>query len=274
MQIHQIKTITSSSVLFRDVSCNCSFNEGPLCKGHEFKERTFNVKPTVRNVDLDILKTKHQQFDDTILEEELKNGMTNVTGSCTGKLENDTDKVAGCPFEEIEDDMEIFTVFSIPHAKESSHDHYSKILEKLRQCKTFNEFRDQCMAIKIKDVQGKERSILECKSTVDQTAMELCPDEFLQQEPYSQLFQAIEMRLRIIIELVLNEDYYMDRKQFEVLSSSGKSKDLRKSFAMYSEAFIPGIHLDDQMIIRIYQQEIMSIATPKNTWECGRFWTG
>ena len=32
--------------------------------------------------------------------------------------------------------------------------------------------------------------------------------------------------------------------------------------AMYSE--VPGIRLDDQLIKRIYQQEIMSIAKPKN----------
>ena len=33
---------------------------------------------------------------------------------------------------------------------------------------------------------------------------------------------------------------------------------------MYSEVFMPGIRLDDQLIKRIYQQEIMSIAKPKN----------
>ena len=40
--------------------------------------------------------------------------------------------------------------------------------------------------------------------------------------------------------------------------------DLRKSLAMYSEVFVPGIRLDDQLIKRIYQQEIMSIAKPQN----------
>ena len=33
---------------------------------------------------------------------------------------------------------------------------------------------------------------------------------------------------------------------------------------MYSEVFVPGIRLDYQLIKRIYQQEIMSIAKPKN----------
>ena len=40
--------------------------------------------------------------------------------------------------------------------------------------------------------------------------------------------------------------------------------DLRKSLAMYSEVFVPGIRLDDQLIKQIYQQEIMSIAKPTN----------
>jgi len=56
----------------------------------------------------------------------------------------------------------------------------------------------------------------------------------------------------------------MERKHFEVATSSGKFRDLRKSLAMYSEVFVPGIRLDDQLIKRIYQQEIMSIAKPKN----------
>jgi hypothetical protein len=46
----------------------------------------------------------------------------------------------------------------------------------------------------------------------------------------------------------------MERKYFEVATSSGKIRDLRKSLAMYSEVFVPGIRLDDQLIKRIYQQ--------------------
>jgi hypothetical protein len=48
---------------------------------------------------------------------------------------------------------------------------------------------------------------------------------------------------------------------FEEMSSG------HKSIAFWStvdEVFVPSIRLDDQLIKRIYQQEIMSIAKPKN----------
>ena len=81
---------------------------------------------------------------------------------------------------------------------------------------------------------------------------------------YMVMSHATELRLGIILELVLHEDYYMERKHFEVATSSGKISDLRKSLAMYSEVFVPGIRLDDQLIKGIYQQEIMSIAKHQN----------
>ena len=70
---------------------------------------------------------------------------------------------------------------------------------------------------------------------------------------YMVMSHATELRLGIILELVLQEDYYMERKHFEVATSSGKIRDLRKSLAMYSEVFVPGIRLDDQLIKGIYQ---------------------
>jgi hypothetical protein len=255
LQIHQIKTTSPSTVLFRDVSCNCGFKSEVICKGHNFKERKFPVaaKPTEPVRCKKIPKTKHQELDDTIY-------------SCSLK-------------EKQEDDKENATNFSMCSEENS----YTRILEKLSKCKDYNDFKEQCKAIQIGDVQGQERSILECKSTVDQNVMDLCPDDIPSKKNiyptivradgdclpgcgsvfvYGDDSHATELRLRIILELVLHEDYYMERKHFEVATSSGKIRDLRKSLAMYSE--VPGIRLDDQLIKRIYQQEIMSIAKPKN----------
>jgi hypothetical protein len=75
--------------------------------------------------------------------------------------------------EKLEDYKEKATYYSMCSEENSN----TRILEKLSKCKDYNDFKEQCKAIQIGDVQGQERSILECKSTVDQNVMDLCPDD-------------------------------------------------------------------------------------------------
>lgn len=163
LQIHQIKTTSPSTVLFRDVSCNCGFKSEVICKGHNFKERKFTVvaKPTEPVRCKKIPKTKHQELDDT---------------------------VSSCSLNENPDDSkENATNFSMCFEENTEENSCTRILEKLSKCKDYNDFKEQCKAIQIGDVQGQERSILECKSTVDQNAMDLCPDDIPSKKTYIQL---------------------------------------------------------------------------------------
>jgi hypothetical protein len=81
--------------------------------------KSVTVVPVLSKISL-----KHQELDDTI-------------SSCSLK-------------EKEEDDKENATNFSMCSEENS----YTRILEKLSKCKDYNDFKEQCKAIQIGDVQG------------------------------------------------------------------------------------------------------------------------
>ncbi|KAL3885704.1 hypothetical protein ACJMK2_025750, partial [Sinanodonta woodiana] len=121
-------------------------------------------------------------------------------------------------------------------SEERNENFWTHFLEALCQCKDYASFKEKCKGIRMEDVQGQERSILECKYTVDQKAIDLCPDDIPTTRAmfptivradgdclpgcgslfiYGDDSHASEIRLRIILELVLHEEYYMDKKNLK-----------------------------------------------------------
>jgi hypothetical protein len=67
-----------------------------------------------------------------------------------------------------------------------------------------------------------------------------------------------EMRVRIIHELVLNEEKYLSN-EYLAPGSCGNS-DIAKQYAQYSEKFIPGTNLNRKNVRDLYRKEVLSIT--------------
>ncbi|RUS85585.1 hypothetical protein EGW08_006668 [Elysia chlorotica] len=74
-----------------------------------------------------------------------------------------------------------------------------------------------------------------------------------------------DIRIRIIEELVSNQNYYLDEKNLKK-GYDKTSKDLEhiKAFAQYSDHIIPGQKLNAEVIKKLYEKEVMDICKDKS----------
>ena len=76
-----------------------------------------------------------------------------------------------------------------------------------------------------------------------------------------------EIRVRIVTELVLNDDYYLDNKSLlkgTCTDGGNSTKQLPKIYAQYSDMYVPGMTLTDSMVKNIYQMEAIKIKKDKS----------
>ena len=162
---------------------------------------------------------------------------------------------------------------------------YPLLLNKLRNCRGFEQLKVKCYEISqsFSELPTVPQSVTVLSSNleVDIDAMDLYPNDV----PDSRvLFPCIvpadgnclpssgsvfgygcpdfsaEIRLRILCELALNEDTYLNNGfLLKGLPDNEKSRNLAKSYAMYSDMWVPGMLLNDDMIKSIYQMELRKI---------------
>ncbi|KAK6190773.1 hypothetical protein SNE40_002565 [Patella caerulea] len=73
-----------------------------------------------------------------------------------------------------------------------------------------------------------------------------------------------EMRVRIIVEQTVHEDYYLKEENLtKGLQHNGEDLKLKTSFAMYSDQYVGGA-LGDEAIQEVYQKEIMNITRDRS----------
>lgn len=81
------------------------------------------------------------------------------------------------------------------------------------------------------------------------------------------------MRVRIIVEIVLNSETFHSQEYFQKGLFCTPSINLAKSFAMYSEEYIPAENnsLGRSEIKLIFEKEILKITKKQLIWEYGSF---
>ncbi|KAK3108762.1 hypothetical protein FSP39_015119 [Pinctada imbricata] len=155
-------------------------------------------------------------------------------------------------------------------------------------CSTFEELEKECLSCDVADVVGHPRFIIDDALDVDDGAIEMFPEDVPDNQsrfpisvradgdclPASGSVYAYghdkcpnELRARIVIELTLNKAYYLEEKNLRKGLSEFEPKTrnhVKKSFAMYSDGYIPGITLSDEIIETINEREVMDMSKPKS----------
>ncbi|CAG2243573.1 unnamed protein product [Mytilus edulis] len=104
------------------------------------------------------------------------------------------------------------------------------------------------------------RALFPCKVSSDGNCLPSCGSVFAHKSE----FKASEIRLRIVIEIVQNEHLYLDNNfLLKGTTNTKSSKNLPAIYAQYSDMYLPGIHLTENIIRSIYQKEIMKIRLDK-----------
>jgi len=103
------------------------------------------------------------------------------------------------------------------------------------------------------------RALYPCTVSSDGNCLPACGSVFAHKTE----IYAAEMRLRIIIELVQNEDLYLNNDFLKKGLTNTRSKNLSFIYAQYSDMYVPGIHLTYNIVKDIYRKEVMKIRIDK-----------
>ena len=258
-KLHQVITQTPGQLLYRDISCYCTKDNPHV--GHDFKQFHFNISC---GKDRDGLSKKRKNIETTDRAPQKVNMRNIVNGDC--EMPQTADRVQ----HEILKDRKEF---------------YKKHLSQIATCKTFNSLFKLCEKI---DVLQKASYIIDTDSRnpkpveLDENALKHLPHDFINSEdlypvavlgdgnclPYSGSIIAFgnpdhgdEMRVRIVVEQVLYKKLYLSESHLQRGLVSPSRHSIAKIFAMYSEEYIPGVHiLNKPTIEKIYQMEALKIT--------------
>lgn len=241
MKLHQVITVSPGAVLYRDISCHCE--EKTECPGHELKEFIFNEEP--------------------------KKSLNN-------RKIQECAKTVKCESEYSE----------MPNGQEID---YKTCLKELKSCQSFKKLKEKCDDIsrhlKGFEIDPESVDIIGYNLDEDDDAFEVLPEDIPDDRDlypcqvkadgncfpscasvyaYGTIDRTAEMRVRIVTELVVNEESYLnDRNLKQGLNKEDEHKDLPKLYAQYSDMFVPGTSLNDVMIKRIFRKEILSVRVDK-----------
>jgi len=168
---------------------------------------------------------------------------------------------------------------------------YRRCLHDLGSCESFKKVQDECKKVekRIEDIDTYphvthilsdgieiDEDVVQCMSTDLNTNIDLLPCHVNSDGnclpstgstfAFGNKDQVHEIRLRIVLELVKHEKYYLNDSFLESGTYSQKSTEqtsLKKQYAQYSEYFIPGCKLSDVKIRTIYRKEIESVIKDK-----------
>ncbi|CAG2184547.1 unnamed protein product [Mytilus edulis] len=158
-------------------------------------------------------------------------------------------------------------------------------MRQLRNCNTFAEVQTLCSELSTaSSLDGKDRYVLDDRLLVDEPSIDLYPDDVPNDTNYFPVSVRAngdclpacesvflygtdvypeEVRLKIIQELVLHKDSYLNA----IYLSRGLENPCRnilKSYAMYSDEYEHGTVLTDRVIEDIFEQELMKVRKSKS----------
>ena len=169
--------------------------------------------------------------------------------------------------------------------KDSSAQNYPMMLNELLNCKGFEQLKIKCQEISVNfsELPAIPQSVSFSSSNleVDVDAMDLYPNDVPDERVlypctvpadgnclpssgsvygYGCPDFSAEMRIRILCELVLYEDTYLDNNfLLQGLPQNEQGRCIVKSYTMYSDMWVPGMLLNNNMIKSIYRMELHKI---------------
>jgi len=261
-KLHQIIYSSKGVIFFRAISCYCGVNEP-----HEHHKLTKFVFP--------MKEVKYANKN-------VKN--TNKNVKTQSKNDNKATKVMKEPPIPVVTPVEVQADI---HTEPNRADFFDDCLENFIQCSSYEGLKEMCHDVNRKMNiwpidHAKLATIVNSGLSVDQKTMDIYPDDVQQTYvtfpvsvkadgnclPYSGSVlafgkdsHATEIRVRIIIEQALNEQYYLDQTNLEKGLKESPRYDIKKTFAMHSDEYRHGTdHLNVQTTIQqIYQREVMKI---------------
>lgn len=261
--MHQIKTTRNvAEVWYREVSCLCE--EGEIHEGHEWKfarvaekiveNSTQSSKPQKRKVESNSSKVDNE----------------NVVKTNKGETATEGDNLNVAPESRSIENRNLF---------------FEQSLQILGRCSSFEELTARCQEIhQVCETftlhYDYEASIMNTGLPVDEYALEIYPTDTPQHSvlypvnvkadgnclPYAGSIHRFgnqncgkEMRVRMIIEAVLNKSLYLSQDFLEQ-GLQKKQKKLAQTFALYSDEYFGSNTLNEKEVENIYKREMMKIT--------------
>ena len=259
LRLHQIKSCIPGSLFYRDISCVCT--KPKECQGHELKSH---------------------KFPDIYVERPLnQNNQSNANESGRGKKET---KCSSSKTSSTDSDKGNKNT-SEEQNKEATGKSHHEFYEELRKCKGLRQLRNKCQEItdSFGELDNIPQSVtfLSGQFEVDTIAIEDYPDDV----PYCKALYpskvpadgnclpscgsvfgygfpnfSNEVRLRILCELVLHENKYLNNEFLLAgLSDTVRDRNLVRAYAQYSDMWVPGMRLNEDTIKSIYRMELHKI---------------
>ena len=168
---------------------------------------------------------------------------------------------------------------------------FSAVLKNLSKCKTYVELIRKCKSLKLKNLERDdppkvsvfthhfeveydfipdipedlkdqdERELFPCEVLADGNCLPSCGSVFA----FGNITETDEMRVRIIYEQVMHEDVYLDDEYLGLgIKDKSLQEGLSKRFSQYSEFYVPGVCLTNDIIKDIYRREVLSITEDRS----------
>ena len=172
-----------------------------------------------------------------------------------------------------------------------SRTYFKRYLDEMVECNSYQNLQDMCKTFssEIDDINIDPHiiNVLGLDVEIDTEAAEYMPFDLPEENLYplkvhadgnclpstASIFrygnadQVEEMRVRIILELVQNEDLYLKDDFLELRLDAENAilgRSLKKQYAQYSESFIPGQRLTEEKVRSIFRQEVPSVTRDKS----------
>ncbi|CAG2231226.1 unnamed protein product [Mytilus edulis] len=235
-KLHQIRTSICGEIWYRDVSCTCV--ESCSEYGHNWKKAVL------------IVNSKHVQEKDRE-DSKLKGKIPEESGS----KKSEEDKEAKTKYKKSCDHQEPDGY--VPKGSDSStrEAFFLKTLNDLASCISVDE---DSLQIFPRDISQKEFfELTPVRIGADGNCLPYTGSVFA----FGDQKRAEEIRVRKIIEQTIFKDYYLDHDYLKRgTNNSYTNNALSKTYAMYSDEYIPNERLFLRKLEMVYQKEVMKIT--------------
>ncbi|CAC5388400.1 unnamed protein product [Mytilus coruscus] len=250
MKLHQLIFQKDYEIAYRNISCTCQEpSDCSFCTGQEIKFSRILADKKQQEV-----KTKLKPQS---LESPYAIDLTEEKGpSKPKKAKTEEHTNTELPFDKNE------AIYSLKNVK-SHRELKSRCSQLIKDLVTLESnplmvnIMDQRMEVDAKAMDNypddvpDTRALYPCKVSSDGNCLPSCGSVFAHKSE----FKASEIRLRIVIELVQNEHLYLDNNfLLKGTTNTKSSKNLPTIYAQYSDMYLPGIHLTENIIRSIYQK--------------------
>lgn len=237
MALHQVLWQKNYQVFYRDVSCLCQGSRN-ICACYDLK--TF-----------DFMGNKKSRGEKKASTRSPKNNQTNPPSSQASS-----------------------------EGEEARKTFFEELLKELQQCKSFDELQLKCkdFAIPYEVPEFTESAVKD--DQIDKDAEKLLPKDspIIHKKvpvmvsadgdclPHSGSFIAFgnedghkEMRARIVMELAIHKDIYLDNGYLR-RGMHGRAQKLTASYCLYSGSYDPGKRLTSDEIEALYEKEVLDVV--------------